>query len=363
MDLTPQLFRDVQFTERRGAYDKDEVHAFLSRVGTAVGQMQDRVREAQRRVEAAEEHIIKVEAQAREQQDADETLRRTLVLAQRTADAAIKEAQDEAEAIVADARSKADDMIVQAEEAVRRDVGATRDRLQAEIRDLEQHRDEMRQRIGVISDHLESERSRIHGELDSLKQAMDDPARLVMASVPGSDPEPIIVLSESSVPQAVADAPADEVDASPGTPAGDDDLSHLPPPPPSWRPTDEPVSAEANPAHAPEPDPAIASEPEPDVDAGSLFAPRDDEPPAAPHMATDSPSSDRPSFDTADDDGGPPTEAHPIISAGSSFGGSHLDELRRAVSDETAESESDAAMAAFFDQDTEDEPRRFGRRR
>jgi cell division initiation protein len=346
MELTPQLFRDVQFTERRGAYDKDEVHAFLARVGTAVGQMQERVREAQRRLEAAEDHIAKLEAAAREQQDADETLRRTLVLAQRTADAAIKEAQDEAEVIVAEARSKADDMIVQAEEAVRRDVGATRDKLQAEIRDLERHRDELHRRVELITDHLESERSRIQAELADLSAVLDDPERLVVARVPGSDPEPVIVLTESA-PAEVDDPP--ESDAPAGDPSADhpadssDDLSHLPPPPVGWRPDDS-TSSPDHPAPLPD-DPAAS--PDDAVSSGALFEPLPDAP-RAPR----------------DDDGGPPTEAHPIINAGTSFGGSHLDELRRAVSADATDAEGDAAMAAFFDQDTDDEPsRRFGRRR
>lgn len=322
MDLTPQLFRDVQFTERRGAYDRDEVNAFLARVGTAVGQLQERLREAQRRVEAAEDRAAQFEAQAREQKDADETLRRTLVLAQRTADAAVEEAKGEAESIVADARQKADDMIVQAEETVRRDVGATRDRLEAEIRDLEQYRDDLNERIEVISSHLDTERQRLHSELDAIKTVLDDPTRTGVAPIPGTDPDPVIVLSDTPDDEAPPPtAPEGRSDA-----AGDDeeDLSHLPPPPEDW-----------------EPDTTSAPPPPDDPAPSGLFGQSD----ASPR------------------DDGPPTEPHPIV-GGSSFGSSHLDELRRAVSEDTDESEADAAMAAFFDQDTDDEPaRRFGRRR
>ncbi len=85
-----------------------------------------------------------------------------------------------------------------------------------------------------------------------------------------------------------------------------------------------------------------------DLGSGSLFEPIDDAPDSEPR----------------DWEGGPPTEATPVIGAGSAFGGSHLDELRRAVSEEADDAEADAAMAAFFDQDTEeDRARRFGRRR
>jgi DivIVA domain-containing protein len=318
MDLTPQLFRDVQFTERRGAYDKDEVNAFLSRVGTAVGQLQERARDAHRRVEAAEQQIAKLEAAAREQKDADETLRRTLVLAQRTADAAVQEANEEADAIVAAARKRADEMIVQAEEAVRRDVGATRDRLEAEIRELEGHRDELRERIDVLGTHLESERGRLRGELDHLRDVLDDPERLVVAEPPGAEPEPLIILSDST--RAAAPAPVDEPAPDLADEPDDADLAHLPPPPEDWSPTDQGPGAGTRTGAAPS--------------------------------------------DDLDPDSGPPTEAHPVVGAGPSSGGSHLDELRRAVRDDTTDPEADAAMAAFFDQDTDDEPsRRFGRRR
>lgn len=338
MDLTPQLFRDVQFTERRGAYDREEVDAFLARVGTAVGQLQERLRDAQRRVEAAEEHASRLESSSRDQHDANETLQRTLVLAQRTADAAVAEAKEEAERIVADARHKGDQMIAQAEEAVRRDVGATRDRLEAEIGELQRHRDDLVSRIGVVDSHFQSERTRLAGELDALKAVLEDPSRAGVSSVPGDDPEPPETLRRSHAggeapvaatepppaPALIPDAPAltDEPGQHEVDLTDDEDLSHLPPPPVDW-------------------------------DASSASAESADEPPAW----ADDPRAG------VDDAGGPPTEATPVIGAGTSFGGSHLDELRRAVSEEPTDAEADAAMAAFFDQDEAERNRRFGRRR
>jgi cell division initiation protein len=331
MDLTPQLFRDVQFTERRGAYDRDEVDAFLARVGTAVGQLQERVREAQRRFEAAEERVAALEAKRREQEDANETMQRMIETAARFADEAMKEAKDEAEKIVAGAREKADEMIAQAEEAIRRDVGATRDRLEAEIRQLERHRDELTQRVADIESHLDRERTRLRGELEELLGVLDDPERLRHAPVPGTDPEPVIVLTDSR-PAPAAGAAEPEADVE-----DDEDLSELPPPPEDWEPPAELASAVT-----PEPEAETAREPLDEEPAG-LFDPRG-----------------------RDDglDGGPPTQAQPVVGPGTAFGGSHLEELRRAVSDEAADDEADAAMAAFFDQDADDErARRFGRRR
>jgi DivIVA domain-containing protein len=328
MDLTPQLFRDVQFTERRGSYDREEVNAFLARVGTAVGQLQERVREAQRRVEAAEERASRLEAKAQEQDDANETMQRMIEKAARFTDEAIKEAKDEAEAIVAQARKKADELLVQAEEAVRRDVGATRDRLEAEIRQLERHRNELNGRIELLDTHLARERTRLRGQLDEMIATLDEPDRLAITSPGGADPEPIIVLSEPARGGDAAtaeDAPESAL-ASPDH--ADEDLSDLPPPPEDWQPGKATADASVG-------------------DAGGATE-------ASPPLFDD------------DRDGGPPTEAHPVVGPGTAFGGAHLEELRRAVSEDDTDAEADAAMAAFFDQDTDDddEPaRRFGRRR
>lgn len=351
MDLTPQLFRDVQFTERRGAYDREEVDAFLARVGTAVGQLQERVREAQRRFEAAEGRVADLEAKRREQDDANETMQRMIETAARFADEAMKEAKDDAEQIIAGARKKADEMIAQAEEAIRRDVGATRDRLEAEIRQLERHRDELTQRVADIDDHLTRERTKLRAELEELLAIVDDPERLRLAPTPGTDPEPVIVLTDSrpaaDSAAAVADTGtdvatgADQPMAGPDTAPVDavddeDDLSSLPPPPEDWEPPAELARDAGGSTEA-------AAGIDADLDeATALFDRRRDD----------------------DLDAGPPTEPHPIVSPGTAFGGDHLDELRRAVSDDTTDAEADAAMAAFFDQDTDDDrSRRFGRRR
>ncbi|HEY8545923.1 MAG TPA: DivIVA domain-containing protein, partial [Acidimicrobiales bacterium] len=99
MELTPQALHDVEFREaRRGGYNTHDVDDFLERVAVGVGQLQDRLREAYHRAEAAEGRLAEMQRQLDELQrnrpvdkaaDADETLRRTLVLAQRTADATI----------------------------------------------------------------------------------------------------------------------------------------------------------------------------------------------------------------------------------------------------------------------------------
>src|SRR5215213_9050528 len=99
MELTPKVLTTVEFAEKRRGYDPDEVRAFLSEVARAMDGMQQRVREAEAR--AAEAHRQAAAAPSAPSgpgpEEIAEQARRTLVLAQRTADAAVAEAREEAE--------------------------------------------------------------------------------------------------------------------------------------------------------------------------------------------------------------------------------------------------------------------------
>lgn len=345
MDLTPELLRTVEFNDaRKGGYDHDEVDEFLDRAAADLARQHERIRDLETRVGEAERRAEEAAAQAKDTSDSDETLRRTLVLAQRTADAAIKEAEEDSARIVGEARQKADGMIASAEEQVRRDVGATRDRLQSEIRELEGRRSDLHERITGLSSHLDAERDRIGTQLDELRESLradsmavrgldaDEPALFDPEDAPGSS-EPTIDLVESDSgdddgESATDPDPVDRADDAPSLDTDDagEDLSELPPPPEDWSSADDAADADAA-----------------DDDA------------AEDHVVSDDV-----------DDGGPPTEATPVVEVGSDVGSTHLDELKRAVSDgpNSEEGDDDAAMAAFFDQDDDAEPsRRFGRRR
>ncbi|MCC6438675.1 MAG: DivIVA domain-containing protein, partial [Acidimicrobiales bacterium] len=116
MDVTPKLLEDVEFREKFRGYDPEEVDEFLERVSIAFGQLQERVRDLSEQVESANARATRAEARARDSSDTDDTLRRTLVLAQRTADAAIKEAEENAAAIIAAAEAQARQHYAAAEE-------------------------------------------------------------------------------------------------------------------------------------------------------------------------------------------------------------------------------------------------------
>src|SRR4029453_738770 len=106
MELTPQALHAVEFREaRRGGYNTRDVDDFIERVAAGVGQLQERMREAQARAESADARVADAQREVEdarrrpmspEAAETDETLRRTLVLAQRTARPPLRGAKEAA---------------------------------------------------------------------------------------------------------------------------------------------------------------------------------------------------------------------------------------------------------------------------
>jgi cell division initiation protein len=110
MELTPQVFRDVQFREKlRGGYHPEDVDEFLEEAAQAAEEAERKLKSALERAERAEQALQEASA-------SNETLRRVLIVAQRTADEAVREAREEAERVVAEARVQAQAIIADAEE-------------------------------------------------------------------------------------------------------------------------------------------------------------------------------------------------------------------------------------------------------
>ena len=210
MDVTPQLLKDVEFREKKfGGYDPDEVDDFLERVGVAIGQLQLRLREMSQRAEAAEARLAEQPAvPALPPTEADDTLRRTLLLAQRTADAAVAEAQEEAQRIVGAAqdeaeRIRAEDLarhereLQESQDEIRRAGDETRNRILAEVDELEGIRDQLMADVEVLERHVDDERARLQTTVDTLQGLLDAAGAMapleppvVTAVVPPREPEP-----------------------------------------------------------------------------------------------------------------------------------------------------------------------------
>lgn len=317
MDLTPELLRNVEFADaRKGGYVHDDVDHFLDKAADALAEQQQQRQVLEARLRAAETRLANTPAPTQtETSDTEETLRRTLILAQRTADAAIEEAKAEAAKRIAQTKDEAARILQEAEEAVRRDVGAKRDQLRSEIAALEVERTSLHDRISRLRGYVETERSRLRGQLETIVANIDQ-------EYFGIEPAEVV----DDVPLVSADTSVHERGAS------------------QLRLSDQPELVDDQ-THT---DPDLSKLPAPPIE------PLADGLPGA--------------FDPEVEDIGPPTEAHPVIVPGSGAGAPHLDELRRVVSqDEDSFDDEDAAMAAFFDQDESDddgdEKRRFGRRR
>src|SRR3954464_12973031 len=108
MELSPQQLCDVEFSEQWRGYNRDQVDDFIERVAAAVSSLQERVRQMT-------ERAVRAEQRALEGSDADGAARRTLVLAQRTADATIAEAKETAARLIAQAQEEARAIVLAAE--------------------------------------------------------------------------------------------------------------------------------------------------------------------------------------------------------------------------------------------------------
>lgn len=127
MDISPKLLRDVEFREQRKGYSPDQVDDFLERLAVGVGQLQEQLKEATARAEEAERR--------RGEGGADEEgITRTLVLAQRTADAALLEARQGAAATTAEAQERAATLVAEAQEQAASLVSSAEERAAASDR-------------------------------------------------------------------------------------------------------------------------------------------------------------------------------------------------------------------------------------
>ena len=170
MDVSPKTIREVEFREKLRGYNQDDVDEFLERVAAGVEIMQERLREAIERAGRAEQ-------QAKEVFDGDESLRRTLSLAQRTADLAVQEARDQAARIVEAAQAQAVAMAEEALEEARRLAEEAQSQIWADVGRLDAAREQLRQDVAVLAHYLQSER-------DRAEQALADAARGVRELMP-----------------------------------------------------------------------------------------------------------------------------------------------------------------------------------
>jgi len=225
MDLTPSQVSSASFRTVRKGYDPDEVAAFLEQAAKALEQSQQQATAMEARARAAVARLQEVTAAAEQtalgkaldhagapepgdvvhvSADEAETISRTLVLAQRTADATIADARAEAERVLNDARSESEstldstremsarlleDARSEARKASEADRVAAEDEVQSlvarrefligDVDQLEQFLIEQRERLRAAARQLESMCERVPSGLGHVRapvlSASDDP--------------------------------------------------------------------------------------------------------------------------------------------------------------------------------------------
>ncbi len=116
--------RTARFREKLRGYHPDDVDDFLEQLALLVEDQERRVADLSARLEEAQKRTSAASVN-------EQTVRRTLVLAQRTAELAVTEAQSRAAAIVAEAEEQAQARV----RAVEAEIGEAREREERRLRD------------------------------------------------------------------------------------------------------------------------------------------------------------------------------------------------------------------------------------
>ncbi|MFP5376255.1 MAG: DivIVA domain-containing protein [Acidimicrobiia bacterium] len=185
MDVSPQTIRQVEFREKLRGYHQDDVDEFLERVAAGLEILQERLRQAT-------ERAVRAEQAAGDRREDDESLRRTLVLAQRTADLAIKEAREQAARLMEEAEKEAAAITADAEAEARRLTDEAQVQARKEVEQLEAARGQLRDEVDRLVRYLDEQRARAKAvlteaarDLDQALTAPAPPASTTAAGGPG----------------------------------------------------------------------------------------------------------------------------------------------------------------------------------
>jgi cell division initiation protein len=265
MDVTPRELRDTDIREGFRGYHRDDVDELLERAASTIEGLSERARQLTERLSSAE-------GSAGESRETEETLRRTLVLAQKTADEAIAEAKERSRTMVEEAETKSRELVSEAEGTARRIAENERQRLETEILDLSSRREALNADVEALEKYEREYRSRlrkaIEAELDSLgKFSTEHGKRPKLSEV--EVPRPREAIANSGRPPARSASPTPPPPtSSPSMPTAEigsvEPFPKAPSKPPSKpQPPSMPQSESSRPAPSSEPEPAWPGGPDP----------------------------------------------------------------------------------------------------
>jgi cell division initiation protein len=181
--------RTVEFRLGLKGYNVDEVDEYLDKAAQEAEGLQEHVRQLNERLRQASERIAQLErdkraapvaaeaavgAAAADTAISDETLQRTLLLAQKFVDQTKRESEAEAAAVVARGEETARAAIAAAEATAAQLQAETHQKLRDEVSRLESTRTELAADVESMARHLESERNRLRGALSEILKWVDE---------------------------------------------------------------------------------------------------------------------------------------------------------------------------------------------
>jgi DivIVA domain-containing protein len=227
MEMSPKAIAAVTFPVVRKGYDPEQVRSFLSQLSRGVEELQNRALQAE-----AKARLAATPAPAEDAPSVD-SITKTLLLAQRTADTTLadareeaegirKEAADRAESILAEAKAQGSQIITAAEQEALRTGEITRARVAAEVDALESRRAALSDDVDTLSGHISSQRERVAAAVAALQEALDKPDGLqdvpapALSAAPAEPPPPALVppTDEGAAPE----PPPTEVTTDDGPP-------------------------------------------------------------------------------------------------------------------------------------------------
>jgi DivIVA domain-containing protein len=169
MDVTPQELRSSEIKDSWRGYDRDEVDDLLERAAVTIESLTQEVQEAHSRpapVAAPAAAAPPAEVPLPSSRDDAEMLQRTLLLAQRAADDAVNEAQARAKQMLEESEAKAQTLVSDAEATARRIAEGERRRLETELLDLSARREQLRADADALEEYVAGYRGRIRSAIE-----------------------------------------------------------------------------------------------------------------------------------------------------------------------------------------------------
>jgi len=185
----------VEFRLGLKGYNVDEVDEYLEKAAVEAETLQEQMRQMGERLRQASERIAQLESQRREAPAAqaapdpvaDESLQRTLLLAQKFVDQTKRDSENEAAELISQAEERARATLAHAEERARQISAEAEQRLREEVTRLEGMRGQLATDVENMARHLESERNRLRTTLSEVLKWVEEnvqPANSLMALRP-----------------------------------------------------------------------------------------------------------------------------------------------------------------------------------